>query len=193
MFFCAQECHRGGLAGDNAVLSRREGLWAWYHCTLWAEREWALWHWPGLRLLCLLHLLLLLSGEQWCALIWGVPGTPDKWGVGVPAVSAKFFSASLSSLLLLPHIHTLHAVEELDHCPWGQGAPQNPWWGDSLVDVFAASRGKSLWDKMRTWMQEQSTGLHVDSGVTGTAPVFFVPCIVSLIAKAYICLGDFVF
>lgn len=26
MAFCDQECHGGGLAGDNVVMSRREGL-----------------------------------------------------------------------------------------------------------------------------------------------------------------------
>lgn len=64
----AQECHRWGLAGDYAVMPRGEGLWAWHHRTLRAEREWALRHRSGLRVLCLLHLLLLLLGEQHCAL-----------------------------------------------------------------------------------------------------------------------------
>lgn len=60
----AQECHRWGLAGDNAVVPWGERLRTRHHRAFRAEREWALWHRPGLRLLCLLHLLLLFLGEQ---------------------------------------------------------------------------------------------------------------------------------
>lgn len=69
----------------------------------------------------------------------------------VPTVSGNVLCLFLfRPLFLLPHIHTHTLQEELDHCPWGQSAPQDPWWGDSLVEVFAASRGQSLCDKMRT-------------------------------------------
>lgn len=51
------------MAGDYAVLPGGQGLRAGHDGNIWAERERALWHRPGLRLLRLLHLLLLVSGE----------------------------------------------------------------------------------------------------------------------------------
>lgn len=57
-----------------------------------------------------------------------------------------FSSVSLLSLLCfcsLTHTLTLQAVKQILALE-DQGAPQNPWLGDSLVEVFAASVGESL-------------------------------------------------
>lgn len=65
---------------------------------------------------------------------------------GSPAVSANVLLClpSLPPLFLLSHITlTLQAVEQILTLG-DQGAPQNPWLGDSLVEVFAASVGESL-------------------------------------------------
>lgn len=50
---------------------------------------------------------------------------------------------SPSSVSALSHTLTLQAVKQILALE-DQGAPQNPWLGDSLVEVFAASVGESL-------------------------------------------------
>lgn len=78
-----------------------------------------------------------------------LPGIPDKWGGaegGLLQCLQMFSSVSLHSLLCFCSLTctlTLQAVEQILTLG-DQGAPQNPWLGDSLVEVFAASVGESL-------------------------------------------------
>lgn len=62
-----QECHRRVLAGDYAVVSVRSGVWTRpLHRSphLVSRPRGRLWHWLCLLLLCLIHLLKLISGQD---------------------------------------------------------------------------------------------------------------------------------
>lgn len=83
-----QECHRGSLAWDHAVVPEQQSLWS----ALWPHQKW-MWQWLCLFLLCVVHLPLLLLGKLdpispiVGALVWIPPSQPFP-----PHSLASFFS-----------------------------------------------------------------------------------------------------